>query len=167
MAPDDHSYAPPARGKSADSGITIVPSVCPHDCTSTCALDVERLDAKRIGRVRGSMRNDYTAGVICEKVARYAERIHHPDRLMKPLRRTGPKGSRQFAEISWADALDIVAEQFLAKARQLGSETVWPYYYAGTMGLVQRDGINRLRHAMKYSRYFSTICVTLSDTGWM
>ena len=149
------------------SGVTIVPSVCPHDCTSTCALDVERLDARRIGRVRGSMRNDYTAGVICEKVARYAERIHHPDRLMKPLRRTGPKGSRQFAEISWADALDIVAEQFIAKARQHGSETVWPYYYAGTMGLVQRDGINRLRHAMKYSRWFSTICVTLSDTGWI
>jgi anaerobic selenocysteine-containing dehydrogenase len=81
------------------------------------ALDVERLDSRRIGRVRGSMRNDYTAGVICEKVARYAERIHHPDRLMKPLRRTGPKGSRQFAEISWTDALDIVAEQFIAKAR--------------------------------------------------
>ena len=113
------------------------------------------------------MRNDYTAGVICEKVARYAERIHHPDRLMKPLRRVGPKGSRQFAEISWDDALDIVAEQFIAKARQHGSETVWPYYYAGTMGLVQRDGINRLRHAMKYSRWFSTICVTLSDTGWI
>ena len=167
MSPDDHSYAPGARGKSADSGVTIVPSVCPHDCTSTCALDVERLNSKQIGRVRGSMRNDYTAGVICEKVARYAERIHHPDRLMKPLRRVGPKGSRQFAEISWADALDIVAEQFMAKARQHGSETVWPYYYAGTMGLVQRDGINRLRHAMKYSRYFSTICVTLSDTGWI
>ena len=60
-----------------------------------------------------------------------------------------------------------MAEQFIAKARQHGSETVWPYYYAGTMGLVQRDGINRLRHAMKYSRYFSTICVTLSDTGWI
>ena len=113
------------------------------------------------------MRNDYTAGVICAKVARYAERIHHPDRLMKPLRRIGPKGSRQFAEISWGDALDIVAEQFIAKARQHGSETVWPYYYAGTMGLVQRDGINRLRHVMKYSRCFSTICVTLSDTGWI
>src|SRR5258708_5439079 len=167
MSPDDHSYAPATRGRSAESGVMIVTSVGPHDCTSTCALDVERLDAKRIGRVRGSMRNDYTAGVICEKVARYAERVHHPDRLMKPLRRVGPKGSRQFAEISWADALDIVAEQFIAKARQHGNETVWPYYYAGTMGLVQRDGINRLRHAMKYSRYFSTICVTLSDTGWI
>src|SRR6187399_1518964 len=120
MSPDDHAYPPAARAKSHESGTTTVPSVCPHDCTSTCALDVERLSDKKIGRIRGSMRNDYTAGVICEKVARYAERIHHPDRLMKPLRRTGPKGSKQFAEISWADALDIVAEQFIAKARLHG-----------------------------------------------
>src|SRR5258708_27215889 len=111
MAPDDHSYAPPARGKSADSGITIVPSVCPHDCTSTCALDVERLDAKRIGRVRGSMRNDYTAGVICEKVARYAERIHHPDRLMKPLRRGGAKRAKQFGAGFWGASARIRAPQ--------------------------------------------------------
>jgi anaerobic selenocysteine-containing dehydrogenase len=167
MSPDDHAYAPIKVGRSAAEGVQTVPSVCPHDCTSTCALDVERLSPTRIGRVRGSLRNDYTAGVICEKVARYAERIHHPDRLMKPLRRVGPKGSRQFAEISWKDALDIVAEQFIARARRHGSETIWPYYYAGTMGLVQRDGINRLRHAMKYSRWFSTICVTLADTGWI
>ncbi len=167
MSPDDHAYAPASEAKNKESGIAIVPSVCPHDCTSTCALDVERLSKTHIGRVRGSQRNDYTAGVICEKVARYAERIHHPDRLTKPLRRIGPKGSKQFAEISWSDALDIVAEQFIAKARQHGSETIWPYYYAGTMGLVQRDGINRLRHEMKYSRWFSTICVTLADTGWI
>ena len=109
MAPDDHSYAPVRVGRSDQEGIKTMPSVCPHDCTSTCALEVERLDSKTIGRVRGSQRNDYTAGVICEKVARYAERIHHPDRLMKPMRRTGPKGSKQFAEISWSDALDIVA----------------------------------------------------------
>jgi anaerobic selenocysteine-containing dehydrogenase len=146
---------------------TVVPSVCPHDCTSVCALEVERIDARRIGRVRGSTRNPYTAGVICEKVSRYAQRIHHPDRLTQPLKRTGPKGSGQFAPISWEEALDTVAEQFQAKARQHGSETVWPYFYAGTMGLVQRDGINRLRHAMHYSRWYSTICVTLADNGWI
>src|ERR1044071_1162065 len=107
MSPDDHAYAPPRVGRSAEEGIKTMPSVCPHDCTSTCALEVERLSPTRIGRVRGSQRNDYTAGVICEKVARYAERIHHPERLMKPLRRVGPKGSKQFAEISWKDALDM------------------------------------------------------------
>jgi anaerobic selenocysteine-containing dehydrogenase len=147
--------------------VETVPSVCPHDCTSTCALEVERIDANTIGRVRGSQRNYYTAGVICEKVSRYAQRVHHPDRLTQPMRRVGPKGSGQFEPISWNDALDVVAEQFTRKAQQHGTETVWPYYYAGTMGLVQRDGINRLRHAMKYSRWFSTICVALSDGGWI
>ncbi|MEK9776010.1 MAG: molybdopterin-dependent oxidoreductase [Quisquiliibacterium sp.] len=152
---------------ASTQGFQTVPSVCPHDCTSTCALEVERVDARTIGRVRGSQRNYYTAGVICEKVARYAERVHHPDRLTQPMRRVGPKGSGQFAPVSWADALDIVAEQFTRKAQAHGTETVWPYYYAGTMGLVQRDGINRLRHAMKYSRWHSTICVALSDGGWI
>jgi anaerobic selenocysteine-containing dehydrogenase len=154
-------------GLAGRGGIELVPSVCPHDCTSTCALEVERLDARTIGRVRGSQRNTYTAGVICEKVGRYAERVHHPDRLLYPLRRTGPKGSRQFARISWEEALDTVAEAFVRAAARHGPAAVWPYYYAGTMGLVQRDGINRLRHAMRYSRWYSTICVTLSDTGWI
>ena len=149
------------------ASIEIVPSVCPHDCTSTCALEVERLDAHTIGRVRGSQRNPYTAGVICEKVARYAQRIHHPDRLTQPLKRSGPKGSGRFEPISWEAALDEVAQAFIAKAREHGNQTVWPYFYAGTMGLVQRDGINRLRHAMGYSRWYSTICVALADNGWI
>ncbi len=149
------------------SPIQILPSVCPHDCTGTCALDVEVLDSKTIGRVRGSKRNRYTDGVICEKVARYAERVHHPDRLTQPLARTGPKGSGQFKPITWNEALDRVANAFIEKAARHGTESVWPYYYAGTMGLVQRDGINRLRHVMKYSRWHSTICVALSDSGWI
>ena len=146
---------------------TILPSVCPHDCTSTCALEVEVLDGHRIGKVRGSRRNAYTAGVICEKVSRYAERQQHPDRLLYPLMRTGPKGSHQWKRIPWDEALDRTAEALQQKAAQHGSETVWPYFYAGTMGLVQRDGIQRLRHVMKYSRWHATICVALSDAGWI
>jgi len=143
------------------------PSVCPHDCTSTCALEVEVVDARTIGRVRGSRRNAYTAGVICEKVARYAERTHHPGRLTVPLLRNGPKGGGQWKPVSWAEALDRVAEAFIDKAARHGAETVWPYFYAGTMGLVQRDGINRLRNAMKYSRWHGTICNALADAGWI
>src|SRR5579871_3752063 len=85
-------------------------SACPHDCPSTCALEVEVLDQHTIGRVRGAPDNAYTAGVICAKVARYAERVHHPDRLKQPLRRVGPKGSGEFAPIAWDDALNLVAE---------------------------------------------------------
>jgi anaerobic selenocysteine-containing dehydrogenase len=167
MTPDDHSSSGITDLRPGRAGVTLVPSVCPHDCTSTCALEVEKLDERTIGRVHGSRRNTYTAGVICEKVARYSQRIHHPDRLLHPMKRIGPKGSKQFAPIGWEEALDIVAEQFIQKAAKYGTETVWPYFYAGTMGLVQRDGINRLRHVMKYSRWYSTICVMLSDLGWI
>ena len=145
----------------------ILASVCPHDCPSTCALEVEVFGNNAIGRVRGAEDNDYTAGVICAKVARYAERVHHPDRLKQPLRRTGPKGSGQFSPISWDEALDLVAEQFTRAEQTHGSETVWPYFYAGTMGYVMRDGIHRLRHAKKYSGFFTTICVNPAWTGFV
>src|SRR4051812_16497379 len=145
----------------------IFASACPHDCPSTCALEVEVLDGRSIGRIRGAEDNAYTAGVICAKVARYSERIHHPDRLLRPLVRNGPKGSGRFAPISWDDALDLVAGKFLEAEARHGSEAVWPYYYAGTMGLVMRDGINRLRHVKKYSDFFSTICVNPAWTGYI
>ena len=149
--------------------LDIVHSVCPHDCPSTCALEVERLDSTRIGKVHGARDNSYTAGVLCAKVARYAERQHHPDRLARPLRRVGPKGRGigAFEAVSWDDALDAVAEALTLAARRHGPEAVWPYFYAGTMGLVQRDGIERLRHVMRYSRELQTICVALSDAGWL
>ena len=141
-------------------------SACPHDCPSTCALEVELLGDGRIGRIHGARDNSYTAGVICAKVARYAERVHHPDRLLKPLVRAGGKGEGRWKEASWDAALDLVAEALLKAEARHGSEAVWPYQYAGTMGLVQRDGIHRLRHAKRYSRQFDTICTNPAWTGW-
>ena len=141
-------------------------SACPHDCPSTCALEVELIDERTIGRVHGSKDNDYTAGVICAKVARYAEREHHAQRLLHPLQRVGKKGAGEWRPISWDDALDLVAEKFLAAEQRHGAESVWPYYYAGTMGLVMRDGINRLRHAKKYSGFHSSICVNPAYSGF-
>lgn len=146
---------------------TLRASACPHDCPSTCALEVEVGEDGRIGRVRGAADNSYTAGVICAKVARYAERAHHPDRLLHPLRRTGPKGSTQFTPISWDEALDRVAQGLMAAEQRHGAQSVWPYFYAGTMGLVMRDGINRLTHTKSYSRFFSTICVNPAWSGYM
>jgi len=125
------------------------------------------LEGERIGRVRGARDHPYTAGVICEKVARYAERIHHPERLLHPLQRKGAKGGGDWRRISWDAALDETAEALLKAEARHGPEAVWPYYYAGTMGLVQRDGIQRLRHAKRYSRQHSTVCVSLSWAGWL
>lgn len=149
-----------------NASVQIRHSTCPHDCPSTCALDVELLENGTIGRVRGSKENTYTAGVICAKVARYAERVHHPARLTQPLIRNGAKGSGAWKTVSWEAALDLVAERFEALADQYGSETIWPYYYAGTMGLVQRDSINRLRFAKKYSGQFDSFCTNLAWTGY-
>lgn len=145
----------------------IAHSACPHDCPSTCALDVEVTPDGRIGRLRGSSDNSYTAGVICAKVGRYAERVYHPDRLMKPLLNVGAKGEGRFQEISWEEALDRVADGFIEAERQFGAESIWPYKYAGTMGLVQRDSLERLMHVKKYSRSHDTICVTPAWTGWI
>ena len=142
-------------------------TVCPHDCPSTCALEVEVLDRTRIGAVRGAADNSYTQGVICAKVARYAERVHHPGRLTRPLIRTGAKGSGIFREATWDEALDRTAFAMADADARHGPASVWPYYFAGTMGLVQRDGINRLRHVMGYSRQHNTICSTVCESGWI
>ena len=101
-------------------------SACPHDCPSACSLEVA-IDAQgRIGRIGGAKDNDNTQGVVCAKVARYAERIYHPDRLLWPRRRTGSKGSGQFARSSWDAALDEIADRFTAIANRDGRQTIWP-----------------------------------------
>ena len=142
-------------------------SACPHDCPSTCALEVEVTAEGRIGRLRGAPDNDYTAGVICAKVARYTERLYHPDRLTLPLRRVGAKGEGRFEPISWDAALDLIAEKFLEAEARFGAETIWPYHYAGTMGLVQRDAIHRFRHAKGTSRQFDSFCTNMAWTGYV
>lgn len=142
-------------------------TACPHDCPSTCALEVDFTEDGKIGRMRGAKDNSYTAGVICAKVARYSERLYHPDRLLVPKRRVGAKGAGHWQEISWDAALDEIANAFVQAEQAHGSEAVWPYFYAGTMGQVQRDSIERLRHAKKYSGFFGSICTNLAWTGYV
>ncbi len=143
-------------------------SVCPHDCPSVCALDVEILNGKTVGKVYGAKSHSYTAGVICAKVSRYAERIHHPDRLMTPLIRVGDRGVGRtaFEPISWDDALSEIVNRFQHIIDEFGAEAIWPYHYAGTMGWVQRDGLDRFRHTLGTSRQHSTFCTPLGDAGW-
>jgi anaerobic selenocysteine-containing dehydrogenase len=152
---------------NAQAPIRTIRSVCPHDCPSVCALDVDILPDGKVGRVRGAKDDPYTAGVICEKVARYAERIHHAERLTHPLRRVGSKGAGQWERISWDEALDEIATRFQAIEAENGAEAIWPYFYAGTMGHVQRDGIERLRAVRGYSHQYDTICTGLSWPGYI
>ena len=137
----------------------LLPSVCPHDCPSVCALEVERLDDGRLGKVRGSQRNPYTAGVVCAKVARYAERFNHPDRLAQPLRRIGAKGSGAFAPVAWDDALDVIVSKMQAARDGAGADTILPLCYGGSNGFLTQDYADAiLFRRLGTSRLLRTVC---------
>ena len=156
-----------AMPDSANISAERLHSVCPHDCPSQCPIEVERIDDYTIKRVYGATRSDYHAGVVCAKVARYNERVHHPDRLTTPLRRMGARGDRaSFKPISWDDAMDAAAEGLSKAIGRHGPESVWAYDFAGTMGQIQRHGINRFRNVLQFSRHLGSICTWLPDAGW-
>ncbi|NKB76674.1 MAG: molybdopterin-dependent oxidoreductase [Gammaproteobacteria bacterium] len=142
-------------------------STCPHDCPSACSLQVEKIAPDRIGRVRGSPHNSYTDGVICAKVSKYAERAHHPDRITHPMVRTSAKDAEpSFAPISWSDAFEMMTRKFQEAEREHGAESIWPYYYGGTMGLVQQGGSVRLANEFGFSGMKRTFCVKIAYDGW-
>ena len=135
----------------------VVRGACPHDCPDTCALRVS-VSAGRVVRVQGDPDHPPTHGALCNKVSRYAERTHSPDRVLHPLKRVGPKGSGRFARIGWDEALDTVADRLRAVAAR-DAEAIVPYSYAGTMGLVQGEAMAlRFFHKLGASFLDRTIC---------
>ena len=136
-------------------------SVCALDCPDCCSLLVDVADNGRAVRLRGNPDHPVTRGFLCAKVARYLERNYHPDRILYPLRRTGPKGAGQFERISWGEALDLIAARLQTISDADGPEAILPYSYAGTMGLVQGSGMDRrFFHRLGASRLDRTICST-------
>jgi len=132
---------------------------CPHDCPDTCALVTTVQDGKAI-KLQGNPAHPHTAGVLCTKVSRYIERNDHPERLTQPLKRIGPKGAGHFEPVSWDTALDDIALKLGRLARN-DSETIVPYSYAGTMGLVQGESMDRrFFHKLGASLLDRTICST-------
>ena len=139
---------------------TTVLGACPHDCPDTCSFVTTVQDGIAL-KVQGNPAHPQTAGTLCTKVSRYAERTHHPERILHPLKRTGPKGSGQFAQVSWDAALaDIAARLQAIAARGPGAaQAILPYNYAGTMGLVQGGSMaTRFLHRLGASFLDSTIC---------
>ena len=127
---------------ATDAGETR-PSVCPLDCPDTCSLAV-RTDGDRILDVRGSKANPYTAGVICNKVARsYPEFVHGSARLVRPLKRVGRRGEGAFAPISWSEALDLVHAGISGAIARHGPQTVLPLNYAGPHGELAGGSMDR------------------------
>ncbi len=147
-----------------DSSHQIVRGACPHDCPDTCALLVT-VENGRVMRVAGDPAHPSTHGALCTKVARYPERLHHPDRLTVPLRRVGAKGEGRFEPVGWDEALDEIAARLGAIAARDG-QRILPYSYAGTMGFVQGEGMaSRFFHRIGASLLERTICSSAGIAG--
>ncbi|RYF79406.1 MAG: molybdopterin oxidoreductase family protein, partial [Comamonadaceae bacterium] len=132
---------------------SVVRGACPHDCPDTCALLTTVQDGRAV-KLQGNPAHAHTGGVLCTKVSRYIERHDHPERLLRPLRRVGPKGAGRFEPVSWDAALDDIASRLRELVRN-NPETILPYSYAGTMGLVQGESMDR--------RFFAKLGASLLD----
>ncbi|HBI46771.1 MAG TPA: molybdopterin oxidoreductase [Planctomycetales bacterium] len=109
---------------------------CPHDCPDSCGIVTEVEDGRAV-RFRGDPDNPVTRGWLCAKVRPYLDHVYHPDRVLYPLRRVGPKGGGQWQRIGWQEAIDEIARRWKAIIARFGAEAVLPYSYSGTLGLVQ------------------------------
>ncbi len=159
-----HEPSRPSSLSSAANGSTRVLGACPHDCPDTCSL-VTTVQAGVAVRVQGNPDHAHTGGVLCNKVSRYTERTYHPERLLRPQKRVGPKGSGRFVEVGWDDALADIAARLSAIARR-DPQAILPYSYAGTMGLVQGESMaGRFFHRLGASLLDRTICASAGAEG--
>lgn len=140
--------------------------VCAHDCPDMCSL-IAHVDNGKVVRVQGDPDHPYTAGFACGKVNRDADLVNSPERVATPLRRTGPKGSGQFAAITWDEALDEIAARWKAIIAESGPEAILGYAYSAHQGLMNRGLVGGLFHALGTSRLQAgTVCDTCCETAW-
>ncbi len=143
----------------------LITGVCPHDCPDTCAwqVTVDPTTGRAI-RIQGHPRHPITQGRLCGKVDRYLERTYHPERLTTPLKRVGPKGEGRFKPISWEQAIHEISARLQEILAHEGPEAVMPFSYAGTMGVLQGEGMaSRFFNRLGASRLARTIC---SEAGF-
>lgn len=140
--------------------------VCAHDCPDMCSL-IAHVDNGKVVRVQGDPDHPYTAGFACGKVNRDADLVNSPERIATPLRRTGAKGSGQFAAITWDEALDEIADRWKAIIAESGPEAILGYAYSAHQGLMNRGLVGGLFHALGTSRLQAgTVCDTCCETAW-
>ena len=136
----------------------LVETVCPLDCPDSCSLDVTLQDG-RITNIDGSSLNPITNGYICAKVRRFAERVYGVDRLLYPSVRKGPKGFGRFERVSWEEALSLIATRLLEARERWGGESILPYSYGGSNGLLTQDTSDAtLFRRLGTSRLARTVC---------
>lgn len=129
-------------------GHTVVHTACPLDCPDSCSLAVT-IERGRVIKIDGSQLAESTAGYICGKVRRFDRRLYSTDRILYPMVRTGPKGRPNWRQIPWDEALDLVVEKMQAAAATHGAESVLPFYYGGSNGLLT----NELEDARLFRRF--------------
>ena len=150
--------------RDSSASTRVIHAACPHDCPDTCAIRVT-VEGDRLVRLQGEPDHPTTQGALCTKVSRYAERNSHPERVLQPLRRVGPKGSGQFEPVGWDEALNDIAARLKAIAAR-DPQAILPYSYAGTMGFVQGEAMaGRFFHRLGASQLNRTICAEAGATG--
>jgi anaerobic selenocysteine-containing dehydrogenase len=150
----DRSTREPALGGTT----TVVETACPLDCPDACSLAVT-VNAGRIVTIDGSPKNPVTDGYICAKVRKFGERVYGPDRLLYPAVRSGRKGAGQFTRVTWDEAIELVASRFLSAKAAAGAESILPYSYGGSNGLLTQDNIDaQLWRRFGTSRLARTLC---------
>src|SRR5213595_1027458 len=133
-----------AERATALDGMKVVHAVCSHDCPDSCGVLVTLDQATgRAVKMQGDPSHPVTRGFLCGKVAKYLDREYHPDRLVYPQRRMGAKGEGRFERITWDEALDEISSRLKQISTEYGPESVLPYSYAGTMGLLNFGGMDR------------------------
>lgn len=144
-----------------------VRAVCPHDCPDTCGMVVTVEDGRAVA-IAGDKEHPFTQGFLCTKVAKYLERTYHEGRLLYPQVRAGAKGEGRFRRASWDEALNLVATKLKAIIESPdGPQAIVPYSYAGTMGLVQAEGMaSRFFRHIRASQLARTICSSAGAAGY-
>ncbi|WP_407311162.1 molybdopterin-dependent oxidoreductase [Desulfosporosinus sp. SB140] len=140
-------------------------SVCPYDCPDTCGLKIELVEGRAV-RVAGDSEHPFTRGSLCPKMAHYERTVYSSERVLHPLIRSGEKGSGQFRTVTWDEAIVCIADHWKELITGYGAETILPFSYAGTMGLVQRNCGESFFHRLGASRLARTICSSAKGYGW-
>lgn len=149
--------------------LTVLPSVCALDCPDACALDITvdiTVDGNRVTHLAGSRAHPITQGFACAKMARYPQRQEQQDRLLQPMRRVGKKGEGRFEPVSWDVALDEIAARLKGIIAEHGPQSVLPYCYAGTMGVIENQSPLAFFRSIGALELDQTICATTGGAGW-
>jgi anaerobic selenocysteine-containing dehydrogenase len=139
-------------------GRSTVATACPLDCPDSCSLDVT-VERGRVVEIDGSQVNPITGGYICAKVRRFGERVYGDDRLKYPAVRTGAKGRGVFSRVDWDEAMDLIATKFLEARDRWGGESILPFSYGGSNGLITHDSVDaEVWRRFGTSRLDRTVC---------